>query len=271
MLSRSLSPPPDRLSGPGSGSRRACAWALGALLVAPMAQAADAASAAGFSADVAVAAALLLAALLGLLWWRIRAARSDRDNRARRSPGSRAVLRGDPGAAQRLQRGQGAGGPISRATAVKGAAPAAPPASAPLSGIARQAVSHAPADGIDLIQQAEFLSLLGERDAAVALLTAHLEGAGADDAAVWLKLLQVHRRFGDRHSFEQARPRYCRRFGIEAPTWAREPAPGTTLDAPAPEPPYDPDPGQTIPSVLLLDGAAARERGQAEKSPLPNR
>ena len=257
MLSRILFPPSESPSGPGSGSRRALPWVLGAQLVAPMARAADATQAAGLSADVAVIAALALAALLGLLWWRVRASRKDRDAKLLRSLRSRAVLHGDPGLAQRPQHGQVAGSPPLRAAAASGTVPAAPP--------------HALVDGIDLIQQAEFLSLLGERDAAVALLSAHIEGTGAGDTAAWLKLMQIHRRFGDRHSFEQVRPLFSRRFGSEAPAWAQAPAASATLSAATPSPPEDPEPGQTIPSVLLLDGAAARERGQGEKSPSPNR
>ena len=213
---------------------------------------ADEATPAAFSAAAAGAGALLLAALLGLVWWRVRAARDA--GLARREPAARAAT------------------PMSAAQARAGADVARPPVPAADRTAAPTRSVHSGVEGIDLIQQAEFLSLLGERDAAVALLTAHLDGAGAAEAPVWLKLMQIHRRFGDRQSFEQVRPRYRERFGAEAPPWASDKAAtasdsnGASAAAPARQ---ERDRSPTVPGVLLIDGKVQRDRSASDSSRSP--
>jgi len=129
-------------------------------------------------------------------------------------------------------------------------------------------------DESDLIQQADYLSLLGECDAAVALLSARIESAESAEAPVWIKLMQIHRRFGDRHSFERLRAPYALRFGTEAPLWARNEVdlmPASSLcSQPAGHLPDDaagrsPAVGHAIPGSAARDvhaGDAARMTGR---------
>ena len=166
------------------------AWAEGA---APVASARDSFSSLFPELSVVwplVSALALLAVLLGAIWWRIRSV----DDKSHRDAPPEQVA----------------------ASAPVRASDAPPPAPQRIAQIRPQF------DEIDSIQQAEFLSLLGERDAAVALLTAHIDSEAGAQATVWIKLMQIHRRFGDRHSFEALRPRYRQRFGTEAPPWARD-------------------------------------------------
>ena len=139
-----------------------------------------------------LAALALLAVVLGAVWWRLRS--SAVPNRRDVPPTALTDLDVAPVPAQ--------------ADEMSPPAPRRSPAARP------------ELDEIDLVQQAEFLSLLGERDAAVALLDAQIDGAAGAQAPVWIKLMQIHRRFGDRLSFEALRPRYRQRFGTEAPPWA---------------------------------------------------
>jgi hypothetical protein len=244
--------------GRGASACRSACRAIGAQFAVSRAWAGDAAAPAGFSADAAAAAALLLAALMGLVWWRVRASRDAREERRQRATRRSTARHGDARPATQAQPGAKVSGLPGRRT-TEFATPAS----------ARAAPAQALVEGIDLIQQAEFLSLLGERDAAVALLSAHLDGPGAAESPVWLKLMHVHRRFGDRHSFEQLRPAYQRRFGIEAPLWACEPAStGTSSRAPRAEPAFEePDPSQTVPAVLVIDATAPRDRRSGEHPP----
>ena len=75
------------------------------------------------------------------------------------------------------------------------------------------------AQAVDVDQQVDFFELLGQHEAAVAVLSAHIDGPGSDDMQAYLKLMQIHRRVSDPQSFEQVRKRYRRRFGAEAPEW----------------------------------------------------
>jgi hypothetical protein len=166
-------------------------------------------------ADTAVALVLAGAALLAGLFWRLDWIRNRRRNPAP-DPDSRP-------------------GPGSHPLTANPANPALEPpphsltATEPTPSPAPAAQRHI---GIaDLLQQAEFLALLGERDAAVALLQAHLDGPGARDMPVWLRLMHVHRRFGDRHSFELTRTQYRQRFDSEAPPWAADVVPTAGMPA----------------------------------------
>jgi len=75
------------------------------------------------------------------------------------------------------------------------------------------------AQAVDVDQQVDFFELLGQHEAAVAVLSAHIDGPGSDDTQAYLKLMQIHRRVSDPQSFEQVRKSYRRRFGAEAPEW----------------------------------------------------
>jgi hypothetical protein len=72
---------------------------------------------------------------------------------------------------------------------------------------------------IDLEQQAEFFVTLGQDDAAIALLDSHIETAGGVSPMPYLKLLDIHRRRGDRDAYEHARQRFNQRFNGYAPAW----------------------------------------------------
>ena len=76
------------------------------------------------------------------------------------------------------------------------------------------------AQAVDVDQQVDFFELLGQHEAAVAVLSAHIAGPGKDDAPSYLKLMQIHRSYSDPQAFEQVRRRYGQRFDTEAPAWA---------------------------------------------------
>ena len=63
---------------------------------------------------------------------------------------------------------------------------------------------------IDLEQQAEFYVVLGQDEAAIALLTAHLSEIGAASPLPFLQLLEIHQRRGDRAAYEAVREDYQR-------------------------------------------------------------
>ncbi|WP_418320429.1 FimV family protein [Piscinibacter sakaiensis] len=72
---------------------------------------------------------------------------------------------------------------------------------------------------IDLEQQADFFEVLGQDDAAVDLLNGHLQGTGGVSPMPYLKLLEIHRRRGERAAYDRVRERFNRRFGAFAPEW----------------------------------------------------
>lgn len=82
---------------------------------------------------------------------------------------------------------------------------------------------------IDLEQQAEFFVVLGQDEAAIDLLTGHLDSNGAASPLPYLKLLEIHRRRGDREASERIRERFNRRFNAYAPEWPADPMQGRTL------------------------------------------
>ncbi len=79
---------------------------------------------------------------------------------------------------------------------------------------------------IDLEQQAEFFTTLGQDDSAIDLLVGHLNSAGGTSALPYLKLMEIHRRRGDLPAYERIREHFNQRFNAYAP-------PG---DAPLPPP-----------------------------------
>lgn len=84
---------------------------------------------------------------------------------------------------------------------------------------------------IDLEQQADFFIALGHDDAAIDLLMAHLRSTGGGIPLPYLKLLEIHRRRGQREAYERTRVRFNQRFNSVAPDWDTDPKSGRALDA----------------------------------------
>jgi hypothetical protein len=114
---------------------------------------------------------------------------------------------------------------------------------APQSHYARMAEAgvsaNAPAGGttslsmeelIDLEQQAEFYVVLGQEEAAIALLAAHLREAGGTSPLPYLQLLEIHQRREDRASYEEVRQAFQRRFKAFAPEWSSKLHVGRSLE-----------------------------------------
>ena len=78
-------------------------------------------------------------------------------------------------------------------------------------GIARGTVEEL----IDLEQQVDFFLVLGQEQAAVELLQAHLGGG----ALPHLKLMELQQRRGERAAYEAEAADYAQRFGVLAPAW----------------------------------------------------
>jgi hypothetical protein len=83
---------------------------------------------------------------------------------------------------------------------------------------------------IDLEQQAEFFVVLGQDEAAVDLLTEHLRQTGGGSPLPYLKLLEIHRRRGDRGDYEAIRDRFNHRFNAYAPDWTADMQSGRSLE-----------------------------------------
>jgi pilus assembly protein FimV len=83
---------------------------------------------------------------------------------------------------------------------------------------------------IDLEQQAEFFVVLGQDEAAIDLLMAHLRGTSATSALPYLKLLEIFKRRGDRKEYERIRERFNSRFNAYAPAWDTELLAGRSLE-----------------------------------------
>ena len=75
---------------------------------------------------------------------------------------------------------------------------------------------------LDLEQQAEFFVVLGEEDAAVDLLMAHLRSSGGSSPLPYLKLLEIFRRRDDADAYERMRKRFGQRFNAVAPDWGAD-------------------------------------------------
>ncbi len=83
---------------------------------------------------------------------------------------------------------------------------------------------------IDLEQQAEFFIVLGQDDAAIDLLMAHVRSTGGVSPMPYLKLLEIYRRRGERDAFDRIRERFNRRFNAYAPEWEIDPEEGLGLE-----------------------------------------
>jgi pilus assembly protein FimV len=83
---------------------------------------------------------------------------------------------------------------------------------------------------IDLEQQADFFIALGHDDAAIDLLMAHMRSTGGGSPLPFLKLLEIHRRRGQREDYERTRVRFNHRFNSVAPDWQSDPKSGRALE-----------------------------------------
>jgi pilus assembly protein FimV len=83
---------------------------------------------------------------------------------------------------------------------------------------------------LDLEQQADFFIALGQEEAAIDLLMAHLRGTGGLSPLPYTKLLEIYRRQGDRDAYERIRTRFNRRFNAYAPEWEDGPLSGRALE-----------------------------------------
>jgi len=83
---------------------------------------------------------------------------------------------------------------------------------------------------IDLEQQADFFIVLGQEEAAIDLLLSNLRGTGGTSPMPYLKLLEIHRRRGEREAYERARMRFNQRFNGVAPAWEADPSDGRSLE-----------------------------------------
>ena len=72
---------------------------------------------------------------------------------------------------------------------------------------------------IDLEQQADFFVALGQEDAAVERLVSELRTVDGHSPMPWLKLLDIHRKLGDRVSYQRALDRFRQRFGPHGADW----------------------------------------------------
>ncbi len=72
---------------------------------------------------------------------------------------------------------------------------------------------------IDVDQQAQFLVVLGQDEAAIDLLLDHLRGTGGTSPLPYLRLMQIYRSRGDEAAYERTRERFNLRFNALAPAW----------------------------------------------------
>lgn len=82
---------------------------------------------------------------------------------------------------------------------------------------------------IDLEQQVEFFAVLGQDDAAIDLLSAHVDSEGAVSPLPFFKLLEIHRRRDDEAGYRDIAAAFYQRFGTFAPTWEAGFGPGRAL------------------------------------------
>jgi pilus assembly protein FimV len=83
---------------------------------------------------------------------------------------------------------------------------------------------------IDVEQQADFFIALGHDDEAIDLLMANLRSTGGASPLPYLKLLEIHRRLGQREEYERTRNRFNQRFNSVAPDWSTDPSTGRLLE-----------------------------------------
>lgn len=208
---------------------------------------------------VLLIAVLLLLGLAGWLWWRVRML--ERKGRAAWTRAAReaTALTRSPlpasqvpvlAAAEKPRRGHGAGlAPVHEPVATAWqSAESIPPdhpfepdpvvaadTTQPLrtsgtasSALATQALSTE--ELIDLEQQAEFFVVLGQSEAAVDLLMAHLRDSAGASPLPYLKLMEIYRQLGDDASYRRTQQRFNQRFNARAPDWSARERVGHALE-----------------------------------------
>ena len=73
---------------------------------------------------------------------------------------------------------------------------------------------------IDLEQQAEFFVVLGQEEAAIALLESYMLGDSGKSPLPYLQLLELHQRRADQTAYERVRESFNSRFHAFAPEWS---------------------------------------------------
>lgn len=83
---------------------------------------------------------------------------------------------------------------------------------------------------IDLAQQAEFFVVLGQDEAAISLLEAHVQGTQGTIPLPFLKLLELYQRLGRRDDHERVQAAFNAHFNGRAPTWDADLQQGHSLN-----------------------------------------
>jgi pilus assembly protein FimV len=83
---------------------------------------------------------------------------------------------------------------------------------------------------IDLEQQAEFFLALGQDESAIDLLQGHVREHRDPSPLPFLKLLEIHKRRGDREAYDDTRREFNQRFNAYAPSWDEDLAAGRSLE-----------------------------------------
>lgn len=86
-------------------------------------------------------------------------------------------------------------------------------------------------ESLDLEQQVEFLTVLGREDSAVEFLSEHLRKTGGTHPTPFLKLMDLHRRRGEREAYERVRARFNQRFNAVAAAFGAPVVPRLGLQA----------------------------------------
>lgn len=106
--------------------------------------------------------------------------------------------------------------PIAPATA---ATPAVPPQAREPDTLGEQRRSMSAEELIDLEQQVDFFVVLGQDEAAIALLMGHLRSTAGASPLPYLKLLEIYRRRGEREPYDRMREHFNQQFNAFAPEW----------------------------------------------------
>src|SRR5450755_2355849 len=97
-------------------------------------------------------------------------------------------------------------------------------------GVAGRAGEMSIEELIDLEQQAEFFVVLGQDEAAIALLDSYMVGDGGKSPLPYLQLLEIHQRRADQAAYERVRAAFNQRFRAYAPDWSSDLHFGRTLE-----------------------------------------
>jgi pilus assembly protein FimV len=114
--------------------------------------------------------------------------------------------------------------------APKAAATATAPAAASLADADAAPEKVAVEELIDLEQQAEFFLALGQDESAIDLLQGHVREHREPSPLPFLKLLEIHKRRGDREAYDDTRREFNLRFNAYAPSWDEDLAAGRSLE-----------------------------------------